>query len=187
MLEPRSAEAEFASAAERLSALWQEFEELPYPRVRDKAVDLLQAVDAVHRQPLERVVSILKEGGHPELLDQLAEDPIVRQLMLMYDLIPCDDRTWVDAALFTFQDYARAHGGAIEVENVADGMVTLRISGACLACSRSTNSLSRSIEETLRREFPAFRSLQICEAESEHVMSATGLESWDLRCSLDAS
>ncbi len=176
MLDARSPIDEFTSAAQRVADLSQEFENLPYPQLQDKAADLLEAIDTLHRTPLERLVAILRAGGHAEVMDKLSEDPIVRQLFLLYDLLPSDDKTRVEEALASFREYAHAHGGDIEVEDVVDGVVTLRVSGACLACSRSTSSLSRAIEEALRREYPGFRSLRIREVEQTTGASAGGPE-----------
>ncbi len=176
MLNERSPIDEFTSAAQRVADLSQEFENLPYPQLRDKAADLLEAVDTLHRAPLERLVTILRAGGHAELLDRLSEDPIVRQLFLLYDLLPSDDKTRVEEALSSFREYAHAHGGDIEVEEVVDGVVTLRVSGACLACSRSTASLRHAIEEALRREYPGFGSLRIREVGPPVSATTSGSE-----------
>ncbi len=165
MPDDHSPEDEFTSAAQQVAQLSQEFETLPYPNLRDKAANLLQAIDTLHRAPLERLVALIRDANQVELLDSLSKDPMVRQLFLLYDLLPADARTQVETALGSFRDYAHAHGGDIEVQDVEDGAVSLRVSGACLACSRSTTSLSRAIEATLRREFPDFRSLEIRDLE----------------------
>ena len=44
----------------------------------------LQAVDAVHREALHRLVRLFKEG----VLDQVITDPAIHTLMGMYDLLP---------------------------------------------------------------------------------------------------
>src|SRR5207253_3157113 len=48
-------DADFEAAAEHLDALVQEFEALPFPQVRERVFDLLQTVDAVHREGLCRL------------------------------------------------------------------------------------------------------------------------------------
>ncbi len=179
MLDTGSPQDQFLSAARRVAELAQEFENLPYPQLREKGIDLLRAVDTLHRTPLERLVALLRASGSADLLDKLSEDPILRQLLILYDLLPSDDRTTVEAALCSFHDYAHAHGGEIEIEDVVEGIVSLRIAGACLGCSRSTTSLHNAIEEALRREYPGFRSLEIREAEpsaglSPHAIRAEG-------------
>ena len=159
MAETLPGKEEYSAVVERLGALVGEFEALPYPQLRDKAADLLEAVDALHRRPLERLVAILGDSGQPALMDQLADDPLVRQLLVLYDLIPCDEVVQVEAALYPFRPYVQAHGGDIEVVGAANGIVRIRLSGTCQGCASSTDALRRSIEDALRSDLPGFKDL----------------------------
>ncbi|MBA2391101.1 MAG: Rieske 2Fe-2S domain-containing protein [Geodermatophilaceae bacterium] len=79
---------EFQAAAGQLDALVQEFETLPFPEIREMVFDLLQAVDAIHRESLGRLVGFLRQQGQADLVDRAAEEPVIRLLLLLYDLVP---------------------------------------------------------------------------------------------------
>ena len=84
----RLTEGEFHAVGRHLDDLVREFETLPLPAVRDKVFELLQAVDALHRAGLNRMVDVLREHGGTGLLGRATEDPIVRTLLVLYDLAP---------------------------------------------------------------------------------------------------
>jgi nitrite reductase (NADH) small subunit len=79
---------EFAAIAGQLDALVQEFEGLPFPEIRDMVFDMLQAIDAIHRESLGRLVTLLRVSGQEALLEQAAEDRAIHTLLLLYDLTP---------------------------------------------------------------------------------------------------
>ncbi|HWQ13362.1 MAG TPA: Rieske 2Fe-2S domain-containing protein [Roseiflexaceae bacterium] len=89
--EHQLSEADFQAAAQRLDALVREFEALPSPEVREKVFELLQMVDAVHRAGLGRLVSHLRREGPPGAVERAAADPVVRTLLLLYDLLPAPE------------------------------------------------------------------------------------------------
>lgn len=51
---------------------------------RAQVFECLQAVDAIHREALTRLVRLFKDG----VLEQVIADPAIRTLMEMYDLLP---------------------------------------------------------------------------------------------------
>lgn len=52
--------------------------------LRARIFECLQAIDAVHREALTRLVRLFKDG----VLEQVIADPTIRTLMEMYDLLP---------------------------------------------------------------------------------------------------
>lgn len=165
-------EAEFQAAGGQLDALVQAFEALPFPEVRDMAFDMLQAVDTVHREPLRRLVAFLHAHGQAEMLDHAAEDPMIRTLLLIYDLVPSEERTQAEAALDLVRPYMQSHGGAIDVLHVEDGVVHVRLSGACHGCAGSAMTLKRGVEAALREGFPGFQRMEVHEPEAKIVVDA---------------
>lgn len=65
-------------------------------------------------------------------------------------------------------DYVAGHGGKIELDSVVDGVVTVRLIGACQGCPSSGTTLKAGIEEQLREQFP-----QIVEVRAEDAPSHT--------------
>ncbi|MFI2433581.1 NifU family protein [Streptomyces sp. NPDC018693] len=50
--------------------------------------------------------------------------------------------------------FARSHGGAIELVGVRNGVVTVRLGGACRACPAAWGTLHQRLERQLRRRHP---------------------------------
>ena len=50
-------------------------------------------------------------------------------------------------------------GGDVELVSVADGVVTVRLTGACAGCPMSTMTLKMGIESVLKEEIPAVKEV----------------------------
>jgi len=68
----------------QVAALIEDLEHLEDPDVRQKVFGTLQAIDALHREALHRLVRLFKEG----VIEQVITDPAIHTLMGMYDLLP---------------------------------------------------------------------------------------------------
>lgn len=119
----------------------------------ERALLLLQLVDAIHRPALERIAA----GD--------TSDPIAQALLQMYDISPPEDEVLVEEALDDVRPYIHSHGGQVELLGVKDGVVELRMSGSCAGCAASAMTLKRGIEEALRNHYPGFREVVAEEAE----------------------
>lgn len=69
-----------------VAGLLAEVERIPYPGVKEKVFALLQTIDAIHREPLRRLVHVFREG----VLEKVVTDPAIHTLMELYDLLPAD-------------------------------------------------------------------------------------------------
>jgi hypothetical protein len=74
-------------AVERLDEMVESFEQDPELTVRERAITLLQAVDAVHRPGLARLAAYLDAAG-PGLRESALADPAIRLLFELYELLP---------------------------------------------------------------------------------------------------
>jgi Fe-S cluster biogenesis protein NfuA len=63
-------------------------------------------------------------------------------------------REQVEAALDTIRPAIAMDGGNVELLDIEDGVVTLRMMGACGGCPMSTMTLKRGIEERLKVMVP---------------------------------
>jgi Fe-S cluster biogenesis protein NfuA len=52
-----------------------------------------------------------------------------------------------------------ADGGNVELVDVNDGTVTLKLTGACAGCPFSTMTLKMGIEKILRKEIPEVKEV----------------------------
>jgi Fe-S cluster biogenesis protein NfuA/nitrite reductase/ring-hydroxylating ferredoxin subunit len=119
----------------------------------ERALMLLQLIDAIHRPGLELIAA----GD--------LEHPVARALLAMYDLAPVEDRIQVEEALDEIRPYIESHGGELELLDVEDGVVHVRMSGACHGCAGSAMTLRRGIEEKLRERYAGFVEIVAHEPE----------------------
>jgi Fe-S cluster biogenesis protein NfuA/nitrite reductase/ring-hydroxylating ferredoxin subunit len=134
---------EFDKAVAELDALVRTLER----EGDERALLLLELVDAIHRPALERIVR--GEVDHP----------IARSVLAMYELAELDDAEQVESALDSVRPYVESHGGALELLGVDDGVVRVRMRGACVGCAGSSITLRRGVEAALREGYPGFREL----------------------------
>lgn len=112
-----------------------------------RAMLLLELVDAIHRPALARIVA----GD--------LDHPLAQTLLAMYDLAEVEPEILVEEALDEIRPYIESHGGQVELLEVEGGAVHLRLGGACDGCAGSTMTLTRGIETALREHFPAFERI----------------------------
>jgi nitrite reductase/ring-hydroxylating ferredoxin subunit len=76
-----------------IATVIEDLENLDDPELRAKVFHALQSIDALHREALNRLVRLFKEG----VLEQVATDPAIRTMMEMYGLLPAapaEGKTW---------------------------------------------------------------------------------------------
>jgi Fe-S cluster biogenesis protein NfuA len=65
----------------------------------------------------------------------------------------------VEAVLDKIRPGLVADGGNVELVNVDDGVVTVKLVGACAGCPMSSMTLKNGIEQILRREIPEIKEV----------------------------
>lgn len=65
----------------------------------------------------------------------------------------------VEAALDKVRPALRADGGDAEVVEVNDGVVTIRLTGACGGCPMSTMTLRMGVERVIKQEVPEVKQV----------------------------
>ena len=157
-------EESLPSIAMRLDSLVQAFEQHPDEEVREQALEMLGLVDALHRAGIYRLVEVLWTGS-PTVLEKALHDPAINILLQLYDLAPGDPEPLeqVELALAQVRPYIESHGGAVDILDVVEGVVHLRLSGACQGCAGSAMTLKRGIEAALREGFPGFEGIEVHE------------------------
>ena len=63
-------------------------------------------------------------------------------------------REKIEAALARIRPALQADRGDVELVDVKDGVVSVRLTGACGGCPMSTMTLKAGIEQILKREVP---------------------------------
>ena len=129
----------------------------------ERALLLLDLMDDIHRPALELIAS--GENDHPVALAVLS----------MYGLAPVDQLVEAEEALDEIRPYIEGHGGALELVDVQDGVISVRMSGACNGCAASAMTLKRGIEGKLRERLDWFEAVVAIEDETDDE-PATGIQ-----------
>jgi Fe-S cluster biogenesis protein NfuA len=66
----------------------------------------------------------------------------------------------VQAAIDQIRPMLQRDGGDVELVDVQDGVVTVRLRGACAGCPMSQMTLKNGIEKLLKREIPEIVAVQ---------------------------
>jgi Fe-S cluster biogenesis protein NfuA len=146
---------------DRLEALLARLSELDAP-VRDEVFELLDGIDLLHRTALGHLGDAL--GG--DAVERLrTAHPAIAWLFDAY-AVGVDERAAADAALEEIRPYIHSHGGDVQVLGVDQGIVRLRMSGACSGCTASAETLRDGILEALREHFLGFVDVDV---EEDHA------------------
>ncbi len=69
-------------------------------------------------------------------------------------------REKVERALQTIRPALQADGGDIELIDVADGIVKVKLTGACGGCPMSQMTLKMGVERVLKQQVPEVKSVE---------------------------
>ena len=111
-----------------------------------------------------------------QLIDRLAEDPLISNLLVLHGLHPLDLETRVRRALESVKPRLGLHGGDVDLIGVTpDGVVKLRLEGNCHGCPSSQITLKSSIEEAIYAAAPDITALEVEGAIDRASVHASGL------------
>ena len=68
-------------------------------------------------------------------------------------------RDKVEAVLNLVRPSLRADGGDVELIDVSEGVVTVRLTGACGGCPMATMTLKNGIERALKEQVPEVKEV----------------------------
>lgn len=66
----------------------------------------------------------------------------------------------VEAAINKIRPMLQADGGDVELIGIDDGVVTVKLQGACAGCPMSQMTLKNGIERFLKKEIPEVKSVE---------------------------
>lgn len=157
-------------AHDELSRLLDRLEELLAqaeafePHVREQVFELLDGVDALHRLGITRLAAVLGDEGVERVR---RADPAADWLLSAYG-VGVNDVEAASAALDTIRPYIHEHGGEVEVLGVENGVVRVKLTGACSGCTASSVTLREGVEEALRNGLPGFVATDVAPDEATH-------------------
>ena len=65
----------------------------------------------------------------------------------------------IEAALNKIRPALQADGGNVEVVDVKDGIVKVRLTGACGGCPMSTMTLKNAVEKIIKEQVPEVKKV----------------------------
>lgn len=143
----------------------------------DLAEDLVRTVTQFYGAGLERIMHILGStstaGSAGAALDRVVADPFLTGLLVLHDLHPKDTATRIQEALDAVRPYMGSHGGDIEVVKIDphEGVVHLRMLGACDGCPSSAATLEHAVEEAVLAAAPEIGRIAVEGAVAPQVPS----------------
>jgi Fe-S cluster biogenesis protein NfuA len=141
---------EFQARLQRLETLLHQVERWTDPALQAHMREIVQAVLDLHRAGLERML----EGLDASVIDACAGDEVVSGMLLLHGLHPLDLETRVRQALEEVRPSLHGHGGDVELVEVRDGVVRLRLEGNCHGCPSSSATMRQTVEEAIIGKAP---------------------------------
>ena len=181
-------EKEFQQRLRQLGTLVGELDQMPDGGAKIAARELVQLLMEVHGAALERIMETVFEAGSlgEAIIAKFGQDPMVRNLLLLYSLHPDDLETRVLKALDHVAPRLRKLDCTAELVSIRDGAIRLRLQTSGHACGSTTSNLKSMVEEGIYDLAPDLTSLVILTAEDESASGFVPLENL-LKHSLAAS
>jgi Fe-S cluster biogenesis protein NfuA len=171
----------YQEAWARIAELADELLVHPDQEVVKHVEELLDWVDAFHRDGLGRLVEMVRSWRGELFLDSVANNEVTGTMLAAYGLgegrvVDADAGEAVDAALAEVRPLVESHGGALEVASIKDGVVALRMLGTCDGCPSSSATLTYGVEAALRQHWPHFRRLELLDPPDDVDADKADLE-----------
>jgi hypothetical protein len=166
-------EKEFQEKMRQLGTLVGEIDQVPGGGSKVATRELVQLLMEVHRTGLERIMELVFESGREPgaqggaIVDRFGQDPIVRNLLLLYSLHPDDLETRVVRALDTVRARLRKFDSRVELVSLHDGAVQLRLHTSGHARGSTIKDLRSIVEGGVYDLAPDLTSLTILAPEEE--------------------
>jgi len=154
---------DFQIKVQRIGELVGELEKIADPEARASAKALVQLLLDLHGAGLERVMEIVAkddEAGQ-RIIDALGGDPLVSSLLVLYGLHPLDLESRVARAIDKVQPQVRKGGGEVELLDIVNGIVRVRIEVTGHSCGSTGNTLKTMVEDGLYEAAPDMSQLVV--------------------------
>ena len=170
---------EFQQRVQQLGRLIAELEQMPDSALKVATGELVHLLMEMHGTGIERMMEIIFDSASagPQTIDKLGNDPIVRSLLLLYSLHPEDLETRVQKSLEALRPRLRKLNYAVELLNVEEGAVRVRVESSGHACGSTTENVRSMVEEGVYEYAPDVTSLAILGLEEQSSSGFVALES----------
>lgn len=160
----------------RVEELLDEVDTLGDPAGRELATELAQGLVELYGEGLARILAAVRDGDGGGLPARLVDDELVAHLLILHDLHPVPVEGRVHAALEKVRPYLDSHGGNVELLDVDEGVVRLRLEGSCSGCPSSAMTLKNAIEAEIHKAAPEIEDIEAEGATTELKPSLLQIE-----------
>lgn len=127
----------------------------------DAARSLVQTVLGLHRTALSRMMELVQRhgGSDPSLLEALAQDDLISNLLLLHDLHPVDLGRRIATAIAEAAPRIAELGARIEGHTHSGGMVEVQLAG--LETAPATMAAHMILEEVILKHAPDAKGFKL--------------------------
>jgi Fe-S cluster biogenesis protein NfuA len=153
---------EFRNRIRRVDDMLGGLDGLLDPAIRARIQELLGFLLDIHGEGLRRILDRLsREGASGQsLVGDLTRDEVVGGLLLLHGLHPQNLEDRIREALDRVRPQLASHGGNVELVAVDEqGVLRLRLEGACHGCPSSAATLRTTIEDAVLAAAPEVTEL----------------------------
>ena len=171
-------EKDFRERVQQMAELAADLEHISDEKIRASAKELVHLLMELHGAGLERIMETVFAAGEAgvAMIDKLSLEPLVSSLLVLHGLHPDDFETRVTSAVERLRMRLRKQDVEVELLQVSEAAVRVRVAPSAHACGSTTSTLRTSVEEAIYEAAPEVGSLVI---EGLEEKSASGFVSLD--------
>lgn len=148
----------FVELVARAEELTRQFEQHPNDAVREDVFELLQAIDAIHRGAVLRLIEIVARNGNTRLIEEASADPMISSLLQLYDVLPLPEMVRWQEALDSVRETIQSRNAEVELLAVTDQMPHMRLKGGFAADEEM--SIRQSVQGAISDSFGEYQSIR---------------------------
>lgn len=167
---------QFQSRVQKIGELLQNLERTADPATRTCARDLIQLVLDLHGAGIERMLDITFSDAGAELVDRLADEPIVGGLLILHGLHPDGLQTRVQKKLRQIDSQLHKLGAETRLLGAEDGVVRLHVTVNGHRCGSTSQTVRALLEEAMYDAAPDLASLHIEGLEQAPASTFVGVD-----------
>jgi Fe-S cluster biogenesis protein NfuA len=173
----------FAQSMRRIEALVGELEHCTDPSARIAAQEMVRTLLEVHGAALAGVLELLSAAGEPgrAVLESCVKDERVGSVLLLHQLHPHDLPTRVQLALERARAALRPQGGELELLDITEGVIHLRLQTGRHGCGSTAARLRELVEQAVADAAPDLAGLEWDEPAAAAPLLQLGLLARDGR------
>lgn len=170
-----SAEEEAEELLHRLNELLEQLERLPGPAGK-LAMDAVTALSELYGTALARVMALV--DGEPRIPGVLAEDELLRHLLVLHGIHPLPLADRVADALDRLRPHVLIHGGALVLDGIDDGVARIVVPAGCSGgCGPDPAALREAIVSCVLTAAPELSDVEVRQEPSGSAPTLIAAES----------